>query len=960
MLLLAGALFLSVFSPGAAQAQETGAVAGVVVDGESGETLPGANVSVAGTQQGTSTDLNGRYRIEGLAPGVYELRFSFVSYQPKAVTGVDVAAGETATLDVTLQAATQELDEVVVTAEVARNSEAGLLKERQKAAAVSDAISAEAISASGSSDAADAMEKVTGASITGGKYVNVRGLGGRYVNTTLNGAALPSADPDADAVPFDLFPARLLESIVTAKTFTPDRAGNFTGGSVDIGTVAFPTNLSFAVSSSVGYNSAVGYGGERVGFAGGLGGVPGAVDAGPIPSRIDGLNSAEDAQRLDEVARAFSGALAPGTRRAPVEQSYALSFGNEFRVAGRPLGVVASLSYDQNVSGYEGGTTGRYLLLSDGDAGLNADLNLSDEAMTVEDLYGGLANVSFRPFDGHELGVNVLYTRSDEQGARFQSGFARELSSAVLQTRILRQTERSVKNLQLRGDHTFGAGFLERLYGEKVGGLQFSWNGSLSRTQQDEPDYRLFANDFYPEDRFPNREDRYQINTAAYQTPTRYFRTLGEDGRSADATLEVPVAGVLHLKVGGRYNDKERQFRQRRFLYNTPLGYDGDPGTFFGERAGLTDTDGDGTVGATELGNLISESTRQADNYDGEQTVAAGFAMVDVQGGALLGHLGAGAVPVLQKLRLIGGVRVEHTDQQVTTRSDDADDRGQIRQTDWLPSLNLVYAVTDAMNVRAAYGRTLARPSFQEFAPVTFQEFIAAYPEKGNPGLRRTRIDNFDLRWEWFPRAGEIVAVSGFYKDFTDAIERTFDPLANNPTITYLNSDEATVYGLELEARKGLGFLPGPLGDLDAGANLTLAQSEARDESLAIGEGGDDTRRFQGQSNYLVNANLAYENPSTGTAASLYYNVFGERLEAIVRDRAPAEAQRFEQPRHMLDFTFSQRFFPLGLRGLKLKLKAKNLLGADYEITRTYGGQSYTVRGYEQGRSFTLGLEYGL
>lgn len=956
--LLAAALLVGALAaPFAAQAQEssaeTGTVAGAVVDGKTGETLPGANVRVAGTQRGASTGAEGRYRIEGLAPGTYDVEFSFVGYQPKTVTGVEIAAGQTTTLDVTISPAAQELDEVVVTAEVARNSEAGLLQERQGAAAVSNAISAETIGESGASDAAGAMEKVTGASITEGKYVNIRGLGGRYVNTTLNGAELPSADPEQNAVPFDLFPAGLLQSIVTAKTFTPDRSGNFTGGSVDIGTVAFPTDFSLTLSSSAGYNTEVGYGGSRVAFAPGLDAVPGAV-AGGLPSRVEGNNSAEAAQRLDNATRAFSGGLAPGGGDVPLAQSYELAFGNEFDVISEwPLGVVASLSYEQNVSGYEGGTTGRYLLNSADDETLSPDLNLEDEATTVEDLYSGLLNFSLRPASGHEVGVNMLYTRSSEQEGRFQQGFASGLSNAMLQTRVLRQTERSVGNVQVRGEHTFGAGVLERLYGEEVGGLQVNWNGAYSRTRQDEPDYRHFANEYDPD---AEEGSAYEINVSQYEAPTRYFRTLEEDGQSADASLEVPVVDVLDLKVGGSYARTDRVFDQRRFTYDMNMDYDGNPDAFFGGQTGLTDVDGDGSIGDTELGNIINESTRQADNYDGEQTVTAGFAMIDMQVGALLERLGAGRVPVLSGLRVIGGARVERTDQQVTSGSGGPDDSGRIQQTDWLPSANLVYAVTDEMNVRAAYGRTLARPSFREFAPITFQEFIAAYPEKGNPQLERTLIDNFDVRWEWFPDAGEILALSGFYKNFSNAIERTFVANAANPTITYFNSDEATVYGVELEVRKQLGFLPGALGDLSGGANLTLAHSEVNDERVA--QGDDDTRRFQGQSDYLANAHLAYENPDAGTTASLYYNVFGERLNAIVRDAGGPP--RFEQPRHTLDFTASQRFVPLGLDRLTVTLKAKNLLGADHEVTRAFGGETFTVRGYELGRTFTLGLEYSL
>ena len=238
-LVAAALIVLMGVGPHAAVAQDaasTGVVTGVVVEKQRGAPLPGANVTIEGTTMGTSTDLDGRYRIIDLEPGTYSLVVSFVGFQQKTVTGVEVAAGETTTLDVALAEETEQLDEVVVQAQAARDSEAGLLKKRAKAATVMDAISAETIGKSASSTAASAIKKVTGASVTDGKFVNVRGLGGRYVNAQLNGAELPSASPNKNSVPLDLFPAGLLDNIVTSKTFTPDKPGNYTGGNVNLST----------------------------------------------------------------------------------------------------------------------------------------------------------------------------------------------------------------------------------------------------------------------------------------------------------------------------------------------------------------------------------------------------------------------------------------------------------------------------------------------------------------------------------------------------------------------------------------------------------------------------------------------------------------------------------------------------------------------------------------------------
>ena len=227
--------FFALFLFSTATAQDTGSIAGVVIDGDFGDSLIGANVVLEGTLLGTSTDLEGRYRIDDIPVGVYTFKYSYIGFQTTYVADVEILNGKTAKIDVTLASESFELQgEVVVEARAIRNNESVLLKDRQKADGVSDAISAEAISRSGSGDAAAAMSKVTGASVVGGKYVYIRGLGDRYTNTTLNGSNLPSADPDRKAFQLDLFPTALLDNIVTLKTFTPDRPGDFSGGLVDV------------------------------------------------------------------------------------------------------------------------------------------------------------------------------------------------------------------------------------------------------------------------------------------------------------------------------------------------------------------------------------------------------------------------------------------------------------------------------------------------------------------------------------------------------------------------------------------------------------------------------------------------------------------------------------------------------------------------------------------------------
>ncbi len=249
--LLLALLGLFLFST-ATYAQQ-GTISGVLVDAETGETLIGANVVAKGSAIGASTDIDGRYSFK-VDPGIYNLVFSYIGYNEVTVENVEVTAGEVTRIEMKLLPEAVQVGEVVVEAAARLNTDAGLLRERAKAVAVSDAIGADAISRSGSGDAAAAMTKVTGASVVGGRYVYIRGLGDRYTNTTLNGSTLPSADPDRKAFQLDLFPSALLENIVTLKTFTPDRPGDFSGGLVDVATKSFPESFTFQLSTSITYD----------------------------------------------------------------------------------------------------------------------------------------------------------------------------------------------------------------------------------------------------------------------------------------------------------------------------------------------------------------------------------------------------------------------------------------------------------------------------------------------------------------------------------------------------------------------------------------------------------------------------------------------------------------------------------------------------------------------------------
>lgn len=937
---------VAMLSAGAA-AQDTGRIVGTIVDGETGDPLIGAFVIVRNpdgtrTDMGAATDLEGDYRILEVPAGTYTLESSMIGYNPTTITEVVVEAGEVVALDFTLKSEAIEVEAVVVEARAVRNTEASLLKERQKAPAVSDAISAEEISRAGSGDAAEAMTHVTGATVQEARYVTIRGLGDRYSTVQLNGAELPSADPDRRAVAMDMFPSSMLESIVTVKSFTPDKPGNFTGGAVDIGTRSMPDDFCFSFSTSASYNTNTTFG-DVLSYEGGgtdwLGIDDGARDipaeaAAQVPDYAATFGDRSQADALDRISRSFSDVMGPTEGTAPVNYGTSLAFGDQYSLNGRPFGFLASLTSSRKHAHYDGGTRARWQLTGDVDRTetLVDQLNLVDTKSSEESLWGGLASAAWRPHDAHELGSTFIYNRSGEDVSRYLIGKFDETldEDDFYETRVLHFTEREIRSLQLSGKHHL----------EPLRELRLEWSGSSASSTQDEPDLRYFSDNYT----IRRGDTLYSIKPSSYPDPTRYFRNLEESSREANLRLRLPfrlwdgLAG--EIKAGGFVQEKSRAFRETRFRYQRPSShrFGGDVNEFFTDaNVGIIDTTG----ALPRFGNYIVDATLPSNTYDGDQRIAAGYGMVEL--------------PLHRQLRLIAGARFEATRIDVASANPELP-AGDLEANDLLPSVNLVYEVGEA-NMRLSYGRTLARPTFRELAPFSSFAFVGDFILTGNEELKRTLIDNCDLRWEWFPNPGEVYAVSGFYKLFQSPIERAI--LTTNGEIQYQNVGEATVAGVEIEGRENLGVLGERWSGFFAGGNLSLIYSnvDIPESELAIIRGFDPdaetSRSLQGQSPFVVNLDVTYDDFETGTAAGLYYNIFGRRLSEVSLGGTP---NVFEEPRSTLDFTLSRS---LGA-GYTARLTARNLLDSEYRFAYPFKGRRYIAQKHRKGRSFSVSLSYKL
>src|SRR3989339_1859942 len=325
-------LFLSASSIGFAQAK--GTISGKVTDKSTNEDLIGASVLIVGTTTGASTDLDGTFALKSLVTGKYQLRVSYISYQTLVVSNVVVTAGQNTVVNIQLEPATTELNEVVVSAEALKATEASVLNIQRNSLNIVDGQSAELISKNNSSDGADVLKRMTGVTISEGKYAYIRGVGDRYNNTMLNGSNLPSTDPEKRTFAYDIFPASLMENVLTSKTFIPDKPADFTGGLVEINTIEFPSKFIFdlSVSSSVNtnttfksFNSYNGGKSDFLGFDDGTRDLPSNMPNQRLDRNVTQL-------QLQEIGRAFADNWATKTSTAPLNGNFKINLGNKIEL----------------------------------------------------------------------------------------------------------------------------------------------------------------------------------------------------------------------------------------------------------------------------------------------------------------------------------------------------------------------------------------------------------------------------------------------------------------------------------------------------------------------------------------------------------------------------------------------------------------------------------------------------
>jgi len=909
-------------------------ITGIVVDSNTEAPLVDVTIRVTDTQIRVTTDETGAFSLE-LPIGTHKIQASASFYNTYTITDLEVKAGETPEpLRVLLVAQVVKLDAIKMPVQLSQSSERGLLEQRMRSSGIEDSISTEEISRLPASSAGEAIKRVTGVSIVGGRYVFVRGLGERYSNTLLNNVEIPSPEPNRRVVPMDIFPASLLASLQTVKTFSPDQPGGFAGGSVQVFTKDFPEELTMSLSMSTGFNTqATGEEGltypggdyDFLGFDDGSRQLPSIIEdqAADVPIRERGrfTPAGFTPTEIQAFGQSFENVWSPERQPLPVNQGYKFSLGNSNTIFGKQFGYLGVISYG-NSHNYGTQVRNAYRI------GLNQTLSpvtsYAIEQSGNEVDWGTVLNTSLRFSPEHLISLKTLLTHTAENEIRTWEGFNADRNTDMRSTR-LRYVERQLFSGQFAGMHDFNFGEpeLEALEAPEAPAVSMEWRLTYSRAARDEPDTR--------ENIYEDRGDGTFVFRDVTQSGSRFFFDLEDDEYNARADWKVRVGTEGLFKFGGMLQDRARTFDVRRFRF-------------------LPSDQVDATVNLSDQPEILfqtaniaprvfelRESTRSTDNYLADHNIYSGYMMLDL--------------PLTTKWQVMSGVRLESSDQTVTTYDPFAATRKEIEanlQTlDWLPGLNVTYRLTERMNLRFAASRTITRPDFRELAPFEFTDFVGGRTILGNPELERTQIDNFDFRWEVFPQIGGILAISAFYKRFQKPIEQIVQPQAE-VRITYENAEGAHNYGLELEARQNLGVLTDALRNFSINTNAALISSQVvLPEDIGIQTSSE--RPLQGQCPYIINVSIGYEDPNWGLSSALAYNIFGRRLSEVGNHGVP---DVYEQPRGQLDASFSRTV----ANHFKFSVSAKNLL--DPYVHYKIGEETYVE--YKIGRSFSFGVSYNL
>ncbi len=924
-------LFLTLFITAITFSQTKGTINGTLTDKEaSNQSLPFANIIVKGTDANATTDLDGKYSLN-VNPGKYTVQFSFIGYEPVEVL-VTVSGGETVTINKALGSAGFKLEDVVIKVNANREKETALLLDQKKAVVFKQSIGAQEMARKGVSDVEEGLTKITGITKVDGRGLFVRGLEDRYNNLLINDLAVPSNNPFKKIIPLDIFPTDIVSVIETYKTFNSNIYGDFAGGTFNIITSRgskSQTKLNYGFGYTTNNNLEkflISKDGNSTkdffGFSGNERELPKVLGKTPQNKQLT----------ADESLNQFGSGYDVEETKSPLNTNFGFLHTEKINIGKdqNSLQYLLSINYDNKFQLRQG--VDRFFNSAQGN--YDNDLYTTQYKFTTNTSLLGALNYKTKRLN---LTSNTFYLKTTENMIQDQIGSTNGTTTNTNGfIRLNQLQETTFLNSQLFGTYKLSEDERKNI---KMG---FSY----SKTNYELPDRKSFKG-------VKTDNNTTSVN---YSGNSLFRQYLDFDGK-------YHVSGLLEYNwlFGNEDNSKAHKITVG---YNGYLNKMESIFRFVISQNLATNTisfptNSPDSVLATELKNenfTYREGTNSTYKAKLQESVNAGY--VDI------------AFKFGEQFDLNAGARIEQTNRETKYREsgsfEDPFVTKIIDKIDLLPSLNMKYKMNENSSLRLAGSKTITRPVIMEAFPLEFVNPDGTI-EQGNQNVKNSDNYNFDIKYELFPTDKELITITAFSKFIQNPIERLFKQSAGSggQIITYDNSKKAVLYGTELEFQLQLDRISNTLKYFSFGFNTSLMYSKVTIDTNTgnaetIANDANPSRKLQGASPWIINADLKYEFDFSQTwknTMSLVYNVYGKRIYAVGTNGLD---HYYEQPFNKLDFVWTNKIS----KNWDVKFSADNILNPTYKII--LGSESkikitekdLTVKDYKKGVGFSLNLSY--
>ena len=909
---------------------------GIVKDNKTGEPLIGTVVRVKELPNvGTTTGLDGSFTLHELPDkGKYTLVVSFMAYKTKEIV-VDVANDDK--VDIPMDEDLKQLGEVVVTGRREYRSDRSAVESVKNAGNVLNVMSQQSIQLSPDVNVASVLQRVSGVTMERdasgeASYAILRGMDKRYNYTLVNGVKIPSPDDKNRYIPLNIFPSDLMDRLVVSKSLTADMEGDAAGGVVDMVMKDAPSRFQLQANAAIGTTDYFWKDGrdyltsnrsdytKKAPYE--------AFGSEYKASMSDFKNGPMQLKSHSMPAPNFIGGLSVGNRfwNDRLGVMLAGSIQNTFRGTERTYNSVKMASGEQAM--YISKLNHRYYSIHDLTTGVHAKVDLT--------------------LPKHKIEWYNMYVRTNSKGVRYNNSIGTEYIGANSYTqddeiRSLSTTQ-SIFATNLKGTHHLTKNFT------------LDWSGIFSQAKEEDPDrtYVTLSNSVSTE----ADADGNILSGNLWDTNKNITKTFPKDAeRRFQHNMDTDWAGYINLtydthfandvealwKAGAQYRRKERSNRYYSYI--------------FSPADNAQDLDGNGLEQFDNVDWVCKTPYSQASqlNYKSKEHIGGAYTMVTLK--TKLGEL-------------IAGFRAEHTNQIYTMLQHfrNMGQTGEQSYWDYLPSASLKWTPTKKMNIRLSYYRSINRPGFYEIVP--YQIMGEEYQEKGNPNLKRARIDNIDLRWEWFPSKTEQILAGVFYKYLKDPIEQVFvtsDGKIGAGTDAYYMPDNlgnAKNMGFEIDVIKYIRHFGIKANYTYTYSKITTSKREYKEGSAEYKSGVTQSRPLVNQAPHTANISLLYKDTENGWNAQLASSFTGAKLALVSPFK---DADQWDKAMFGIDLSAEKQF----KNGFSIFFKANNLLDAKRErFLKTvnesnlqYADQksNKTIIGtYKYGRTFLLGVRYKL